>query len=70
MRIAYCLANDAVNTTTPDSSASAHSVEGQIGHQLLELPVLFLQLSQPPDLCDLHLAILPASHIVRRYADP
>lgn len=46
-----------------------HLIERQIGDQLFELAILLLQLSQPPDLGDRHLAILLTPDIVRRFAD-
>ena len=43
---------------------------GQIGHQLFELLVLLLQLSQPPNLGDCHLTVAFPPDIVGRFTDP
>jgi len=47
-----------------------HLIQRQIGHELLESAVLFLQLSQPPNLVDGHLAVPLPPHVVGCLADP
>ena len=47
-----------------------HLIQRQIGHELLEPAVLFVSLSQPPNLGDGHPTVPFPPDVVRRLTDP
>ncbi len=46
-----------------------HIIEGQIRNQVLEPAVLILQLLQPPELIDIHAAVLRFPAVERAFAN-